>query len=136
MKEEIFQKIREMGVPENELENFYMFLSQETIYTLFEDLADKSTDEELTVIENRMKDAKSTQHLESLIDEIATTTYGENAKEEVKNIYLDLLESFKAHVEETKALIERANSGDPDALELLEKAKESDLYKSMVLQQE
>lgn len=135
MKEEILQKIREMGVPENELENFYMFLSQETIYTIFEDLADKSTDEELTVIENRMKDAKSTQHLTSIIEEIATTAYGENAKEEIKNIYLDLLDSFKAHVEETKALIERANSGDPDAKALLEKAKESDLYQSLMQQE-
>ncbi len=45
MKEEIIRKIREAGVPEQEVENFYNLLSEEVLDTIFQDLAEKLTDE-------------------------------------------------------------------------------------------
>ena len=58
MKDEIIQKIKETGVPEQEIETFYNLLSEQVLDLLFQDLAEKQTDEELTIIENRIKDAK------------------------------------------------------------------------------
>ena len=54
MKDEIIQKIKEAGVPEQEVETFYNLLSEQILDLLFQDLAEKQTDEELTVIENRI----------------------------------------------------------------------------------
>ena len=132
MKDEIIQKIKEAGVPEQEVETFYNLLSEQILDLLFQDLAEKQTDEELTVIENRIKDAKSTEHLEAIIQELALTTYGDNATEEINNMYLDLIDDFKKSVEDAKALIQRANQGDKDAIELLNKAMDTDMYKSIM----
>ena len=132
MKDEIIQKIKEAGVPEQEIETFYNFLSEQILDLLFQDLTEKQTDEELTIIENRIKEAKSTEHLEAIIQELALTTYGENAAQEINNMYLDLIDDFKKNVEDAKALIERANQGDKDAIELLNKAMNTDMYKSIM----
>lgn len=132
MKDEIIQKIKEAGVPEQEIETFYNFLSEQILDLLFQDLVEKQTDEELTIIENRIKEAKSTEHLEAIIQELALTTYGENAAQEINNMYLDLIDDFKKNVEDAKALIQRANQGDKDAMELLNKAMETDMYKSIM----
>ena len=132
MKDEIIQKIKEAGVPEQEIETFYNFLSEQILDLLFQDLTEKQTDEELTIIENRIKEAKSTEHLEAIIQELALTTYGENAAQEINNMYLDLIDDFKKNVEDAKALIQRANQGDKYAMELLNKAMETDMYKSIM----
>lgn len=131
MKEEIIAKIKAMGVGDQEAEEFFNVVSEEVLEILFEDLAEKSSDEELTVIENRLRESKSTEHFETMINEIAVTVYGEDSKKEIENIYNDLLESFKKNIEEAKALIERANNGDVDAQQLLEKAKSTDTYKNI-----
>jgi len=132
MKDEIIQKIKEAGVPETEVETFYELLSEQVLDLLFEDLTEKSSDEELQVIEQRIKEAKSVEHFESIIKELAFTAYGEEATTEINNMYLDLIDSFKKNIEDAKALIERANSGDADAKALLEKATNTDEYKSIM----
>lgn len=132
MKEEIIGKLRELQIPEDKLEQMFEALSQEVVYTLFEDIADKSTDEELSILENRIKEAKSTQHLETILLELASTAYPENTQEEIKNIYLDLVEELKKNMEEAKELIQKAQSGDPDALKLLEEAKKTEEYQSII----
>ena len=41
MKDEIIQKIKEAGVPEQEIETFYNLLSEQVLDLLFQDLAEK-----------------------------------------------------------------------------------------------
>ncbi len=131
MKEEILKKILEIGLPQQEAEELYEVISEQVLDLLYQDAVDKLSDDELTVIENRMKEAKSPEHFESLIKELAFTAYGENAQNEIANMYQDLVDTFEKTVEETKALLERANSGDPQAKELLNKAMETDIYQSI-----
>ncbi len=135
MKEEIVQKIKDAGIPQEEVENFYELLSENVLDLLFEDLADKLTDEELQVIENRIKEAKSAEHYETIIQELAITTYGENASQDINNMYLDLVAAMKKNIEDAKALLEKAQNGDPDAKKLLDTAMESDTYKSIMNQE-
>ncbi len=47
-------------------------------------------------------------------------------------MYLDLIDSFKKSIEDAKALIERANSGDTQAQTLLNKAIGTDEYKRIM----
>ncbi len=136
MKEEIIKRIIEVGLPQQEAEDFYNLLSEQILDLLFQDLAEKLSNEELIVIENRIKEAKSPEHFETIIKEIAFTTYGDEAPTEINNMYLDLVDTFEKNVQDTKALLERANAGDPDAQQLLERAKETDIYKSMTPQSE
>ena len=133
--EEILLKIKEFGLPENESNEMFDLLTQEVLDIVFKDLAEKSTDEELTVIETRIKESKSSEHFENILNEIAITVYGDNAQEEIKNIYLDLLEEFKKNIDEAKALVERANNGDKDAQDLLQKVQESKEFKDMAVTQ-
>ena len=135
MKEEIIKKIIEVGVPEAEVENFYELLSEQVLDLLFEDLTEKSSDQELEVIEARIKEAKSVEHFESIIKELAFTAYGDEATTEIMNMYLDLIDAFQKNVADAKALIERANSGDADAKALLDKAMETEEFKNLSSQE-
>ena len=130
--DEILSKIKELGLPEQEANELFELLTQEVLDVVFQDLADKSTDEELTVIETRIKDSKSPEHFETILNEIAITVYGDNAQEEIKNIYMDMVDGLKQNVEYAKELIERANNGDPDAKALLEKAQQTDTFKNVM----
>ena len=130
--EEIKQKIQELQLPEKESEELFDMLSQEVLQILFEELAEQSTDEELAIMEKRMEESKSEEHLASIINEISVTVYGDEAQQEIKNIYLDLLAQFKATVDEAKALIERANDGDPKAQELIAKVQETEDYNQIM----
>lgn len=136
MKEDIIKKIMEVGVAQPEAEELYNVISEQVLDLLFQDLTEKLGDDELLVIENRIKEAKSPEHFEVIIKELAFTTYGDNAQTELYNMYLDLVDTFKKNVEDTRALIERANSGDPDAKSVLEKAMDTDIYKDMMSQTE
>lgn len=132
MKTEVIQKIKALGVEDQRAEELYELLSQEVLDVLFEDFAEKSTDEELSSIEMRIKNAKSPEHFETIIKELATTTYEDNADEEIRNIYLDLIDSLEGIIKQANELLEKANSGDPQAQKLLEEAQNSDTYKNIV----
>jgi hypothetical protein len=83
-------------------------------------------------METRIKEAKSPQHFETIISEIAATVYGDQADQEVKNIYLDLLDQFTIAVEEAKELAQRAQAGDPDAIKLIEKVQQTEDFKEVM----
>ena len=124
--DEVKNKINQFGLPQKEDDELFEALSEEVLEILFHEYADKSTDEELTVMETRIKEAKSPEHFETIIAEIATTIYGDQADQEIRNIYQDLLDQFSTAVEEAKQLAQRAQAGDPDAIKLIEKAQQTE----------
>lgn len=124
--DEVKEKINQFGLPQKEADELFEALSEEVLEILFHEYADKSTDEELTVMETRIKEAKSPEHFETIIAEIATTIYGDQADQEIRNIYQDLLDQFSTAVEEAKQLAQRAQAGDPDAIKLIEKAQQTE----------
>ncbi len=132
MKTEIIQNLKDKGVDDQSAEELYELLSGEVLEILFEDLTEKSTDEELKAIETRIKNAKSVEHFETIIREIASTIYEDNAEEKIKNIYLELIGSVEATIKEATELLQRANAGDIEAQKLLEEAEQTDTYKNIV----
>jgi hypothetical protein len=132
MDTEVIQKLKSFGIDDQSAQEMYELISQEVLEILFEDFAEKSTDEELQTIEERMKNAKSAEHFETIIKEIAQTVYEENAEQEVKNIYLDLVDSVEETIKQANELLEKAQAGDPEAQKLLEQAKNSYTYKNIV----
>jgi hypothetical protein len=130
--DEVKEKINQFGLPQKEADELFETLSQEVLEIIFHEYADKSTDEELTVMETRIKEAKSPQHFETIIAEIAATVYGDQADQEIKNIYLDLLDQFTIAVEEAKELAQRAQAGDQDAIRLIEKAQQTEDYQKVM----
>jgi hypothetical protein len=130
--DEVKEKINQFGLPQKEAEELFEALSEEVLEIIFHEYADKSTDEELTVMETRIKEAKSPEHFETIIAEIATTVYGDEADQEIKNIYQDLLNQFTTAVEEAKQLAQRAQAGDPDAIKLIEKAQQTEDYEEVM----
>lgn len=130
--DEVKEKINQFGLPQKEADELFEALSEEVLEILFNEYADKSTDEELTVMENRIKEAKSPEHFETIIAEIATTIYGDQADQEIKNIYQDLLDQFSTAVEEAKQLAQRAQAGDPDAIKLIEKAQQTEDFEEVM----
>ncbi len=136
MSQEIITKIKEIGIPEENVYEFYELLSEQVLDQLFQDLAEDSTDEELEVIKKRIEESKSTEHFETIIDEIATTVYGESKTEAIKSMYFKLIEDYNQNIKDAQELIEKANSGDAEAQEILEKAKQTEMYQNIIASDE
>lgn len=132
MFEEIQNKIRELGIPEDKVEEFFNLISEEVFENLFSQLVDISTDEELQVIENRMREPKSPEHFQTILNDIAVTVYGDNAIEELKNDYIVLLDGLKKSAQDAQDLIIRAQQGDIEAQKLLESVQQTEQYKRIM----
>jgi uncharacterized protein YerC len=132
MKTEIIQKLKSIGIKDENIEEMFELLSQEVLEVIYEDYADISTDEELKSLEQRIKNSKSIEHFQKLIQEVAQTVYEDNYEQEIKNIYLDLVDSLQETINQANDLLQKVNSGDPEAQKLLDKAQQSDTYKNIM----
>lgn len=134
MYDDIIQKIREIIPDDSKTQEMFNLLTEEVFENLFAQLADVSTDEELKVYENRMNESKSPEHLQTILNEIAVTVYGDNAMDKLKDDYIALIAEVEKNINDAKGLIDRASQGDQTAIDLLNKAQQADTYKSVMEQ--
>ena len=132
MYEEIMQKIKSIIPDETKAQEMFDILTEEVFENLFTQLADTHTDEEMKVYETRLNEAKSPEHLQNMINEIAATVYGDNHLEQLKNDYILLLDELQKNIEDAKELISKSQQGDPTATDLINKAQQTDIYKSTI----
>lgn len=130
--EEIKNKIREIGIPEEHIDEIYEILTEEVLNEMFKDYTDKFTDEELETLETRISDAKSLEHFQNIIQEIAITLYGEQTEQKINEKYLSMINFIKQTIDNAKDIIIKAQQGDKEALELLQKAQQTEEYKELI----
>jgi hypothetical protein len=70
--------------------------------------------------------------MQIIIEEMALTAYGDEAEKIIRDIYLDIIKSVEESIKKTNELIQKANSGDPEALELIDQAKQYQTYKNIM----
>ena len=136
MLEEIKNKIREIGIQEEKVQETLDILSEEVLDNLFSQLTDISTDEELEAYARRMEESKSPEHLQTIINEIAVTVYSEEMEKELKNDYFLLIEELGKTVKAAQDLVQKAQAGDPEAIKLMEKAQQTEAYKDAMASEE
>ncbi len=132
MLEEIKNKIRSIGIQEEQVEEVFNLLSEEVFDNLFAQLADISSDEDLQVYENRINESKSPDHLQTILNEIAVTVYGDNAMDHLKNDYFVLIDTLEKSIKDAQDLVNRAQQGDQTAQDLLNKAQQTDTFKNVM----
>lgn len=130
MYEEIMQKIKTVVPDEAKAQEMFELITEEVFENLFTQLADTHTDEEMKVYETRLNEAKSPEHLQNMINEVAVTVYGDNYLEQLKNDYIVLIDEIQKNIEDAKNLIEKSQQGDSAATDLINKAQQTDIYKS------
>jgi hypothetical protein len=132
MRTEIIEKIKSLGLDDKNAEGLYQVITEEILDDLFEKLTEGLSEQELNSYETRIKDAKSDEHMQIIIEEMALTAYGDEAEKIIRDIYLDIIKSVEESIKKTNELIQKANSGDPEALELIDQAKQSQTYKNIM----
>lgn len=132
MNEDIVKKIKSLQVPDNQVEDFYEVLSGEVLQQIFEDYADKSTDEELEIIQKRLQESKSTDHLQTILNELAITVYGDSSIDKISQIYDEKIEVAKNQIEEARNLLLSAQAGDPEAQRVITEAQQTEEYKEII----
>lgn len=134
MNQDILQKIKDLGIPDEQVGEFYELLSEQVLEQVFTDYADKANDDELTVMETRLKESKSPEHLETILKEVALTIYGDEnqATDAIIQAYNDKLDETRIQIEETRNLLQRAQAGDPEATRAIEEAQQTEEYKSLM----
>ncbi len=129
MYQEIMSKVKELvGDDEAIAKKLYPIITELVFETLFTKLAKITTVEELETYSRRMEESKSPQHLQTIINEIVTTVYGENAVQEFKNEYFNQIDKLKENMDEARNLIEKSKQGDPEALQKINQAKNTKIY--------
>ncbi|MCD4811617.1 hypothetical protein K8R14_03375 [bacterium] len=131
MYKEIITKIKELGLDEKTSNELFNTISEEIVDIMLQELAQTTSDHELQALHQRLQNAKSTEHYETILKEISVTVYGDNALEELKKMFLQYIEEIKNTITESKDLLEKYKQGDPEAIALVEKAQQSDTYKSI-----
>ncbi len=134
MNQDILQKIKDLGIPDEQVGEFYELLSEQVLEQVFTDYADKANDDELTVMETRLKESKSPEHLETILKEVALTIYGDEnqATDAIIQAYNDKLDETRIQIEETRNLLQRAQAGDPEATRAIEEAQKTEEYQSLM----
>lgn len=132
MYDEIMQRIRTLIPEESKAQEVFNLLSEEVFDNLFAQLADVSTDEEMKVYETRLNESKSPEHLQTMMNEIAITVYGDNYAEELKKDFITMLDEIEKEIQAAKDLINKAQQGDPTANDLLKKAQQTDTFKNIM----
>lgn len=135
MYEEIIGKIKTIIPDDAKAQEMFELITEDVFENLFSQLADISTDEELKTFETRLTEAKSPEHLQTMINEIAVTVYGDNYQEQIKSDYISLIEEMTKNIQQANDLISRSQNGDQAATELLKKAQQTDIYRSTVSNQ-
>lgn len=130
MFDNILKKIKGLGLDEQKSQELFEELSKEVLDIIFKELAAISTEEELQVYQNRIQDAKSTEHFETIIAEIATKVYGDNSEFEIENIFDSLITELDSIIKQAKNLVQ--NSQKPENKELLSRAEQTQIYKDIV----
>jgi hypothetical protein len=136
MYEEIITKIKDLGLDETTSEQLFNDISAEIIDMMMQELVETTTDEELKALNERLQNAKSTEHYESILKEVSVTVYGDNAIEELHNMFIEYIEELKNTISQSKDLLRKYEQGDPDAVALIEKAKQTDEFKSITQNEE
>jgi tyrosyl-tRNA synthetase len=129
--ENIKQQIKDLGFNDQQSEEILNLFSEEVLDAIFKDYASVTTNEDLSIMESRIKESKSPEHFEILIYEIAKTVYGEEADKEIQEMFTKLLNNFKQSIEDSKDLIQRYQQGDPNATELINTVKDSKMYEDL-----
>jgi hypothetical protein len=132
MYEEIIQKIKNLGLDDEKANELFNLLSETVLETLFKDLAENTTDDEMKVFETRIQEAKSPEHFQTIINEIALKTYGDDANKEIKENFDLLINEMQENIKQARELLQ---GQDPESKALLEKAKQLDISQDITGQQ-
>lgn len=120
-----------LGVSQEQANEFFNLLSEEIFSSLFEVVAETSSDEDLKTWESRMENAKSPEHYSLILEEIGAQVYEGDVKEELKKSYMELIDESVQMADQAKDLINRANQGDENAKKLLDTVQQTDTYKNI-----
>jgi len=131
MYNETFQKVLAIVKDESLAKELFKLLTEEVYDNLFLELSKISSEDEIKVYENRIAEAKSPQHAQTIIDEIAVTVYGDNAKQQIKNQYDQLVSSVEKLLNDSKEIVRKAKEGDLKAQQVIENAKQNPLYNKL-----
>ncbi len=132
MYDEIIQKIKNLGLDDEKANELFNLLSETILENLFKDLAETTTDEEMKVFETRIQEAKSPEHFQTIINEIALKVYGDDFDKEIKENFDLLINEVQENIKQARELMQ---SQDPESKALLEKAQQLDITKNITGQQ-
>lgn len=122
MYEEVIQKIKDLGLDNEKADELFNLLSGEIIDHLFAELANISEEEEMQVYEERIKNAKSPEHFQTILNEIALKVYGDNYAQEITNNFDLLINEIKENIKQARELIQ--NQEDATNKSLIDKAQQ------------
>lgn len=132
MYDEIIQKIKSLGLDDEKANELFNLFSETILENIFKDLAETTTDEEMKVFETRIQEAKSPEHFQTIINEIALKVYGDDFDKEIKENFDLLINEVQENIKQARELMQ---SQDPEAKALLEKAQQLDVSKDITGQQ-
>ena len=122
--DEINTRIKELGIPENLIEATNTVLSELVLISMFNEFIKVSSQEEVNIMTKRLSTAKSQEHYNLIIKEIAIIIYGDKQEESIKKLYTDNIDALKKMIVSSHDYLQKLEKGDKETIAKLTKIRD------------
>ncbi len=120
------ERLAVLGLDQAKIDETINLLYEELLEDIVFELASTLTDEEVQEYKKRIEEAKSAEHLQTLIQEMSAKAFGENHVEELTKRFNEKIEKVEKLSVDIKGLLEKYQEGDPETVKILEDTANSD----------
>lgn len=122
--DEINTRIKELGIPENLIEATNTVLSELVLISMFNEFIKVSSQEEVNIMTKRLSTAKSQEHYNLIIKEIAIIIYGDKQEESIKKLYTENIDALKKMIVSSHDYLQKLEKGDKETIAKLTKIRD------------
>jgi hypothetical protein len=119
---QILENLKTLGFDQTKIDGTMRLLYEEVQDEMFVDFADKAADEEVTEYEERMKNAKSVEHMQTIIKELAAKIYGDQAEATLQQKLVEKLQQVEEMTKKMKENFDKYQAGDPATVQAVNEA--------------
>jgi hypothetical protein len=119
---QILENLKTLGFDQEKIDGTMKLLYEDLQDEMFADFTDKASDEEVTEYEERMKNAKSVEHMGTIIKELAAKVYGDQSETTLQQKLVEKLQQVEEMTKKMKENFDKYQAGDPATVQAVNEA--------------
>ncbi len=110
------EKLKKIGFTQEKIDEVIKLMGPDIEEIVFNDLIDKSTDEELNVFKDKLVAAGNEEEYKTVFNEVAQKAYGENWENKMDELWAEALNNIASDTLKIRDTYQKYMDGDPDTV--------------------